>query len=476
MADERPRRRRRAAALLMIAVSCVALVATSYAPVVSRLNASVNGGGEVTAATPRTSGRIVLQLTGEALPELVGPSGRVSGEVLFAAPTVSEGHVAMEVRPVGLDAAPVGEEGMAWPLDQLCAIEEPCEREFEVTLTWLDPRPGASVLVSFSASVEVVYEELRTLPVGAAAEWLTPAPFGAVAVEGAVAASTEGEQLVLDDDHPAAARHVELFASSAARAALLSAFIESNVTQARPTEVRVSIMPDDAEPGDEPVDPEVLDPFDPFVGCPGDGDCSTGVTVLFELAASEPGVVAVVDWSLHAAAIFADGDEVPAAAELTAAVDDFVNWGPEVATVTELATGSFDPRSSVTIEVIANAAALDQHALAGVRPQAIAILTVDGAPSIDLAIDGDPLVPMPGGGAYTHLHAAGESAVFYPLRHCRFDEECIGEIWLSTAGNTVPTPGAGEEPLMVEWSLDLVLPYPGGTPPEGANLRISIRR
>jgi hypothetical protein len=320
-----------------------------------------------------------------------------------------------------------------------------------------------------------VYAEVRTLPVGAAATWLTTAPFDAVAIEGAVAASTEGEQLVLDDDHPAAARHVELFASSAARAALLSAFIESNVTQARGPVVRVSIMHDDAGPGDEPVDPEVLDPFDPFAGCPGDGDCSTGVTILFELAATEPGVVAVVDWSLHVAAVFADGDEVPADAELTAAVDDFVDWGPEVATISDHATGSFDALSSTTIEIIANAAAMDPDALAGVRPQAIAILTIEGAPGIDVYVDGDPLVPMPGGGTNVNL-AAGDSAVFYPMRHCLFAAECIGEIYLSGAGNTLPTPGEGEESLMIEWSLDLVLPYPGGTPPDGATLRTSNRR
>ena len=52
----------------------------------------------------------------------------------------------------------------------------------------------------------------------------------------------------------------------------------------------------------------------------------------------------------------------------------------------------------------------------------------------------------------------------------------MAEIWLTGVSNRLPPLAEGEAPVLIEWSLELRLPYPGGTPPDGAELTIESGR
>jgi len=458
--------------MVVLLVSGVALVATSPAIIESTLTTAGSQSAELTAEAPRAVGRIQLSLSPEALPVREDSRLRVSGAVRFDPSSGAEDEVVLDVQPIGLDAIPHDEYGaFTFPIEHLCRVAEPCEVAFEVVIEWLAPRDGAPMPVSYAAAVEIVYQDIEENPTGATAAWteitaLRPSPPGPIAT-----ASTDREQIVLDDNRWVAARHVVLTSSAAARDGELFALVDWDVSQATAGQVRVSVDLD--APGQ---DPPSSDAFDPFEDCPSNGECVRGLTILFELDRAPAGTTAVVSWSIELRAGFPGFDDAPDAAALTAAVDGEAEATADDPTDAEHLDGGIEligsdaevapaagvevRRGTLTVTIRANRASLPPGGFDGLPPAGRAIITVT-APvdaSVDVQVEGAAGVED---GASEKLSPTRPSAslVVNPLASCRLNRQCTRVMTM-----TVTTVGAATEiaaVTAVDWDLDVLVVYPG---------------
>ena len=194
---EYPTWRRRLAALGVLVLAAGALIATSPAVVQSTLEASHSSTVELTLEAPHATGRVRLDLSAAALPAAEDRDLRVSGSVAFNERNQDPG-VRMSVRAAGIDAAPVEtDDSASWPIEQLCRVAEPCQREFDVTFEWLDPQPGPAHRVTFEATVRVVYDRVESNPDGATASWSDTTPFASAPTGPVLSAGTSPERLTL---------------------------------------------------------------------------------------------------------------------------------------------------------------------------------------------------------------------------------------------------------------------------------------
>jgi hypothetical protein len=464
--------RRRIGAVVVLLVSAVALVATSPAIVESTLTVTRSQSVELTADAPRAVGRLQLSLSPEALPVRDDSLRRVSGAVRFDPSTADDDEVVLDVRPIGLDAIPHDEYGaLTFPIEQLCRVAEPCEVAFEVTIEWLAPRDGARMPVSHTAGVEILFHDVEENPTGATAAWteltaLSPSPPGPIAT-----ASTDREQIVLDDERWVAARHVVLTSSAVARDGELLALVDWGVTQAEVHQVRVSVDLDAAG-----LDPRSGDSFDPFEDCPSNGECERGLTVRFELDGAPAGTTAVVSWSIELRAGFPGLDDVPDAAVLTATVDGQAEATADDPTDTEHLAGVVDligpdaevapaagveiRRAALTVTIRANQASLPPDGFDGLPPTGRAIITVT-APvraSVDVQVTGAGGVEM---GVSGKLSPARPSAslVFNPIASCRLSRQCSRVVTITVT--TTGAANAATEVTAVDWDLTVLVAYPG---------------
>jgi hypothetical protein len=477
-----PTRRRRLAALAVLVLACGALVATSPAIVQSSLDASHPGSAELTLEAPRVTGRVTLDLSAAALPAAGDRGLRVSGSVGISKRS-QNAAVRMSVRAAGVDAAPAESDGSAsWPIEQLCRVGEPCQREFEVTFEWLDPQPGTIQRETFDATVRIVYDRVEKNPEGATASWsdtaaFTPAPAGPL-----LSAGTSPERLTLDRAHPGALRHIVLTASDIPNSARTAAFIRSSPTNSgAEAAVRFILISDDQGDAARGASDNAIDPF---ANCPETGDCERGITVLIELAELEPDATAAIEWSLQAQAEFQQAAKPPEGSELSALVDQSVDVGPETPVIAASATGMLEPgpdasgtvRAFTRAIVTANGATFRVGSSGDLPPLAIGVLTikaVDNA-TVDVHVSGshgtiDAYPAMTLGPS--RLTAV---VLVYPLRWCDAAAPCTAEIDLS-ANKSNPALADTTPVVSVEWNLDLQTFYPGleGSP-DGAQVRIDV--
>ena len=168
---ESPTWRRRIASIGVLALAAGALIATSPPALPSStLDANFRASPQLSAAVPRITGLVTLDLSDAVLPRPGDDRVRVSGLVAFR--TISGGF-RMDVRPVGValpGASDAADEPM-WSIETLCRAAEPCHREFEVTLQLLGAGSGDVVDADFEATLEILYQEIDANPEGAEASW-----------------------------------------------------------------------------------------------------------------------------------------------------------------------------------------------------------------------------------------------------------------------------------------------------------------
>jgi hypothetical protein len=477
-----PTRRRRFAALGVLVVAAGALIATSPAVVQSTLEASHSGNVELTLATPRATGRVRLDLSAAALPAADDRSLGLSGSVAFNERN-QDPAVRMSVRAAGIDAAPVETDDSAgWPIEQLCRVAEPCQREFDVTLEWHDPQPGTTHRVTFVATLRVVYGGVESNPDGATARWSDTTPFASAPTGPVLSAGTSPERVTLDRAHPAALRHVVLSVPELPESARTAAFIRSTPTASDGhAAVRFILIPD-APAANEGVASDSV--IDPFVNCPPTGTCERGVTVLIELAEREPDVAAAIEWSLQAEAELPPATPVPERGKLSALVDRAVDVGSDTPRITATASGTLAPgpgtntavRSFTRARIAADDASFRLGDSGELPPPAVGVLTLTAADeaTIDVHVSGShgtidayPLVTL-------GPSRPSATVLVYPVRWCDEMAACYAEIDLSA--NAATPAAADTAPVVnVHWDLDLTVFYPGlERAPANARLRIDV--
>lgn len=477
--------RRRIAAIVVLVMAGGAMIATTPSQVESTLSASYSGSAELTFEAPRATGLVKLDLSATALPELDPESRiRIRGTVRFEPSGAAGEAVSMDVRPVGMDAASYEEYGaIVWPIEHICRVAEPCQREFEVTFEWANPEPGAVQQGSFRAIAEVVYQEMEKNPDGATANWSESTSFVSSPIGPSVSVATEPERVTLDGDQPVIIRHAVLTASESARSGRTAVFVDSSVTQSSPDSVRVILLPDTPTDGDATANGRAIDPF---ADCSA-GLCERGVTILIERAEGDPDAIAVVEWSLRVHATFTDESGVPDGAELSAAVDRVIDVDSGTPALTATSSGRLEPgpdesgtlRSFSRVVIQANRASLGSGVAPGVPPLAIGILRLEA--SDDATVD----LMVPGRDQPTDVYrtlklgrtsAAGTSGsmLVYPLHSCEPDSECTVEISLS-ATTVTPAAADADRAATVEWSLRVEVLYPGlDALPSGADVAIDV--
>lgn len=465
----------------MLVVASGALIATSPSAIQSFLNATYSGAAELTPVAPRVTGRVLLELSAAALPAARDSSRRVSGTVVFRQ-SVEDAGVRMGVQPVGIDPPPAEDVGSVWwPIEQLCRVAEPCQREFEVTLEWVAPQPGTVRRSDFTARAEITFEGVETNPAGASGSWRQTADFAPAPGAPVLSAGSVPERVTLDRAHPAAARHVVLRASDLAQSTQTAVFVRSSVTPSGEEGARITLVPDDpADGGRTPADV----PINPFGRCPARGDCERGISVLIELAV-EPDTKVVVEWSLRAQAEFSIAGGIPDGAELSAVVDGSVDVGPETPAVTASASGTLETDSNMTgsvrsttrIAITADGATLRRDGYAALPAPAVGVLTVRAADDVWVYV-----VVQHAGGSPDVLQGlklgpseTSATVLVYPLRSCDGLGACTAEVTLSVSVNATPAATAGDRVVTVVWDLDLTVFYPGlSRPPDGARVRIDV--
>lgn len=469
MAEPMPKdAKRRAAALVVLLVMGAALLATSPAVIESELTASHAIAATLTSEEPRATGRIALALSAAALPLDDGPY-RTEGTLRLSLPDHLSGVIAMTVSGVDLPVVPLDEYGtVAIPIEQLCRVAEPCERELEVSVEWLAP-DSTSLTANVQAGLSIVYHEREEPPEGATVAITPSAEMTAGPGVPTVRAATERELIVLDAEHWAAARHVVLTASEAARGGQLVAFLDHRVGQIPVRDVSVTIIPDDAP--EETVEPDV--PIDVFDSCPDSGDCSRGFTVRFELRWAEVTAAASVQWSMGARASFPDADEVPPDAQLTAEIDGRTDANLDGARASATASGSFevDGSAQVSIAIRANRAALPGHAFGHLAPasRAVLTLTANGYADVGVRVSEEETI----GTRRVLSEEASTGHVFVnPLKECPVDDPCTRTIVVNVTTGQSGGPRAVES-TEISWQLDLGIAYPG-LDQAPADARISI--
>lgn len=478
-----PTWRRRVGAIAVLMLASGALIATSQPVIQSTLEASHSGHAELTLDAPRVTGRVMLDLSANALPAPRDQRLRVSGTVDFYQRN-QNASVRMRVHAVDVEAAPAESEvSTGWPIEQLCRVAEQCQREFEVTFEWLNPEPGTTQRASFEATVRITYDRAENNPEGATAKWTESAAFAPAPGGPVVATGTNPERITLDRAHPAVIRHVTLTASGIADATRTSASVDSSATGTGADAVRFTIIADNPGGGDAgPA--SSASAIDPFATCSDKTDCVNGVTVMIELTAVEPDASATVDWSLLVQAEFPPATVPPDGAEISAIIDQAVEVGADTPYITAIASGTLEPgpddsgtiMSFTRIVIATEDAGLQLGSSSALTPPTVGVLglrAVDDV-TVNLHVAGDrgttyayqPFMLGPGRSSATVL--------VYPLPACDAGRDCTVELWLSA---TTATPVAADtQPVVrVEWDLDLNVFYPGlAAPPDGAQVRIDV--
>jgi hypothetical protein len=332
--------------------------------------------------------------------------------------------------------------------------------------------------------VRITYDQAENNPEGATAEWTETAAFAPAPGGPVIAASTNPERVNLDQTHPAVIRHVAVTASGIADATRTSAIVDSSATDSGADAVRFTVIPDIPEGGDaDHVSPAAA--IDPFAGCSDKSDCATGVTVMIELAAVEPGTSATFDWSLLVHAEFPPAAAPPDGAEISAIVDEAVKVDANTQAITASASGTLEPgadehgtlRSFTRIVITTEDAGLQLGSSSALTPPTVGVLVLRAVDdvTVDLHVAGDRGTTY----AYQPFELGPEqpsaSVLVYPFPACDAGSDCTVELWLSAS---TATPAAADSPadVSVEWDLDLQVFYPGlDAPPDGAEVRIDVR-
>ena len=469
-------RRRRVVALAVFVASTVALLATSYSPVQSTLLATHRGSVDLTADTPRATGRVQLDLSAEALPEPEPPM-RTVGEVRFS---TDQPDVVMDVTAVSLDALPAAEiDGLTFPVGQLCRVAEPCAVEFEVVLELTSPDQELS-LASFDAVAEIVYEEVEVNPDGASASWtetsaMTTEPPGAVET-----ASTDPEHLTLDEGGFAVSRHVLVGASEAARSGETTFVLDVGPSRPSPGRVLVTLDPD--TPGQDATADG--GPIDPFADCPSNGRCERGLMVTFLLTGERQLQPSTFEWHAAVRAASPAADAVPAGAALDIVVDDkaaVTETTPRIvgslsgSVPGDALPGTVSGGDIFTVEVLVDvsAGALPVRGFSGMPVTALATLPLgsdrEGSANVEV-VSGDVVEAV---GSVKYGPDRSGELLFNPLRTCAMGRACVREVILNLTPLNVGDPAAAD----VIWGLDLEIAYPAlDEVPLGADVELVEER
>ena len=472
---QRVGRYRRIVALAVFVASTVALLATSYSPVQSTLVATHQGAVDLTADTPRATGRVRLDLSAEALPE-ADPPLRTVGEVRFS--TRDTDDVALAVTAVGHDAVPTGGfDGLTFPIGQVCRVAEPCEVEFEVVLELTSHEQDLRPAASFVAELEIIYEEVEHNPDGASASWTETSALMSEPDTALETAATDPERITLDEGAFAVSRHVLVGASEAARGGTTSVVVNADATRPTPGRVLVTVQLDG--PGQVAVG--AGEPIDPFADCPSNDRCEHGLTVTFQLIGERHEQPATFEWNAEVRAVFPTAEAVPAGAAVDVAIDSATEVTETTPRLIEGLGGSFaldgaDDQASgvetttVTLRIDVSVGALPARGFAGMPATSLATLALRSE------TEGSVQVVVVGGDAGESVGTveygpdrSGE-VVFNPLGTCMLARACVREVMLSI------TPlGAADDAAEVTWGIDLEIAYPGlDEVPLGANVDLFV--
>lgn len=453
-------RYRRIVAIAVFVASSVALLATSYAPIESRLVARHHGSVVLTADAPRAVGRVRLDLSAQATP---GPEAgqRFSGDVRFSTDQ-RLGDVVLAVSPVGHDALPVPEfDGLTFPIGQVCRVAEPCEVEFDVVLEWASPVDD-TLATSFIAELEIIYHEVEQNPDGASASWSETSELAGEADGPFVSATTEPERVTLDESAWAVSRHVMVAASEAARTGVISVLVGIDGTLGGSNRVLVTVLPDG--PGQAAIG--VDEPFNPFADCPSNDRCERGLTVTFELDGESQEKPAIFEWQTEIRAAFPATQAVPDGATVEAAVDSSVALSDTTPQLVESLAGSIalalDPTAGgsstvVTLRIDVSAGGLPVRGFAGVPATSLAKLSLASAREarVEIGVDaGDLGVDV---GTLKIGPDRPGTLLFNPLRSCALERACSR--WVTA--RVTAEEAEDQSPFEVTWALDLEVAYPG---------------
>lgn len=467
MAVRRPRiGARRGMSVLVLAVSCVALLATSQLPDQATLSANSVLAGTVSADAPRVAGTLRIGLSAAALPVGSETIDRVSGQLRISASGVERGRLVLTVTTPTGPVAPLDDPYGATlvPIEQLCPAAEPCDTEVELAVEWLGAGRGMLGEVRLTAVLEVVYSGVKEVPLGATARLEQVAALAPVAAGPALTAQTPDELIVLDRDHWAAARHVRLTASPQALAGETLAFFEQSITRLDSGRVLITVIPD--EDRSERLDPSL--PFDPFAGCRRSAPCETDFTIRFELSGVDVDMVASVRWSFGARSAFPDDDAVPAGAELTAVMDRAADATLDTPAIHESLSGTLQfvrdsehdrlQAQGFRLEVEVPPGALPTGAFGGLPPAARAILTVRGDADGYLSTRFESQDERAQDASRRWKAAEGGASVLdNPLRECEIGIGCTRTIIVNIAPQVADDV---DGPIEITWQLDVVLAYP----------------
>lgn len=457
---------RRGTAVLVLVASCAALLATSQPPDQAILSATHVMTGTVSAEAPRVAGTLRIALSAAALPVGSATIRSLGGGLKVTAGGVDRGRLVITLRgpagPLVPATDPYG--GTLVPIEQLCAAGEPCETEVDVLVEWLGASRGTISEVRVSTTLEVVYDGIQELPQGATAGLQLGAALAPAAPSPSLTAQTDDEQIVLDRDHWAAARHVRLTATPAALEGHTLAFLDHAVGQLDDGHLLVTVIAD--EDRGEVLDPAA--PFDPFAGCERGAPCERGFTIRFELSMVDAEAVATIRWSFGARSAFPEVDAVPDGAELAATVADVADATTDAPAIEESLSGTLSfardpergrfPTEGLRLVVDVPPSALPAGAFGGLPPAARAILTVRGAVDgyLSVRVDADEERAQDVGAQWLAADG-GATVLLNPLRHCQVDVACVATLDVSISPR--PTDDVAG-PIEITWQLDVVLAYP----------------
>jgi hypothetical protein len=346
--DERQGNRRRIAALVVALIAAGATLATSAPHIESRLDGTAVANVTLDDGAPRAVGRFILSLSREALPvgttTLYAPTGTVTFAIQPSATGIGPSSpVAITATAVGVPQKPKVDLGASsWPIEQLCRVEEPCRREFEVSAEWLEPKDGTSIQVAVRAALAMRYENRELLPTGATATW-DDESFVAMAPAPAVSAEADLGSVTIGRDSPMAARRVVLRGSAALLGSPagvdVTAFLRAESSTGARDNVTVTLVKD----GGTVQDTVQAGTFvQPFTGCPKAAACERGFTVFARWRGGAPEETVNLDWSFDARARFTGATAVPEGAGLTVEIADQLDLGLGSARLQATAKGSFD--------------------------------------------------------------------------------------------------------------------------------------
>jgi len=464
-------RRRRVSVLVVAIVAGVATFATSQPPNEAHFDVSTPATVALSDETPRAAGRFILTLSSGSLPFATDVSPVPNGSVWFVVSgpggaggsdqvqiTATAVGIATPAQPDPYQAAP------SWPIGQLCRIAEPCRREFDISVEWLQPRPATSIDVRIAANVSLVYDRLESPPPGATASW-EAGEFTAAAPPPAVPASVDLGRTTLGRDSPMIARHVVLRASAALLAdptsTGITAYVHSQVGEAQPRQAIVTMVADDAV-DKRPADAAAF--IQPFTGCPRAEECVRGFTIVARWMGTKPDDTVDVDWSFDAIARFVDSDVIPSDATLVAEVDKRLDLGLASPRLQGRAEGSFDlvpanGRKGYRLRLVVTPPDLG-NAFFGASPPGVALVRLRAAVRDPGGGPADMVAWVTGRNYRSEVGSLPLSddgtelqTIALPFDGCFPTEPCVGSIEIFVDGR-------GDRDATISWDVAVELPVP----------------